>query len=79
MIYHWNDTDWTRQPSPNPPSGGTLNGVAAASASDAWAVGGTGTGTGSDFSALIEHWNGTVWNVVPVPASVGAPDSSSTR
>jgi hypothetical protein len=45
--------------------------VAVVSPSDACAVGWTGTGTGSDFNALIEHWNGTAWNVVPVPASVG--------
>ena len=42
LIEHWNGTAWKVQPSPDP-GGSTqrneLSGVAAASASDAWAVG----------------------------------------
>jgi hypothetical protein len=38
---------------------GTLSGVAATSASNAWAVGG----------ALILHWNGKTWKRVPSPSS----------
>jgi hypothetical protein len=41
-----------------------LNAVTATSPTDAWAVGVTGTGTGN----IIEHWNGTSWRQVPVPA-----------
>jgi hypothetical protein len=75
LIYHWDGSTWTRQASPNPGGGGFLNGVAAASASDAWAVGliggGPGAGTGPGDKTLIDHWDGTSWNVVPVPASIG--------
>lgn len=41
-----------------------LNAVTATSAADAWAVGVTGTSTGS----IVEHWNGTSWLESPVPA-----------
>src|SRR5215472_5605870 len=47
-----------------------LNGVAATSASNAWAVGCTHCFT-SNGRALIEHWNGTGWQQVPSPAPAG--------
>jgi len=45
-------------PSPSPPGGAVLSGVAAVSASSAWAVGNVGAG-----KTLIERWNGTAWKV----------------
>ena len=42
---------------------GQLYGVAAVSASDAWAVGRTHA-----FRTLIMHWNGTTWTRVPSPS-----------
>jgi hypothetical protein len=45
---------------------GDLQGVAAASASDVWAVGSAGTGT------LIVHWDGRTWKRVPSPAPAGS-------
>jgi hypothetical protein len=39
---------------------GILYGVAATSASNAWAVGDTGTGNG--HKTLIMHWNGKAWS-----------------
>jgi hypothetical protein len=42
---------------------GELNGVAATSASNAWAVGAGPGGT------LILHWNGTAWKQVPTPGT----------
>ena len=73
LIEHWNGRAWTRVPSPTPAPAGGLARVTAVSPSDAWAVGwtGTGSGSGSGFNALIEHWNGRAWNVVPVPPSAG--------
>jgi hypothetical protein len=59
---------WTIVPSPNSPAfgGGTLWGTATVSASDIWAVGGAGDQrTGG--AALIEHWNGSAWQIVPSP------------
>jgi hypothetical protein len=71
LIEHWNGNAWTRVPSPSPAPGGYLNGVAATSARNAWAVGliggGPGTGTGPIDKTLIEHWNGNAWTRVPSP------------
>lgn len=46
---------------------GFLTGVAATSARNAWAVGGTNGG-----KTLIAHWNGTAWKRVPSPSPPGA-------
>lgn len=56
-------------PSQPLPVHGVLHGVAATSASNAWAVGETSTSSG--FSTLILRWNGTAWNRVPVPGPPG--------
>src|SRR5271156_2310075 len=45
---------------------GDLSDVAATSASNAWAVGYTNSGT------LIVRWNGTAWKRVPSPGSAGS-------
>ena len=62
LVEHWNGTEWSVVPSPNPDStSASLTGVAAVSASDVWAVGSYNGRT------LTEHWNGTEWSVVPSP------------
>src|SRR5215469_5645576 len=67
VILRWNGTAWTRVTSPTPPGiSSELDGVAATSATNAWAVGRTFTKTGR--IPLIEHWNGTAWRQVPGPA-----------
>jgi len=71
-ILHWNGTAWKRMRSPDPGNSSVLNGVAAASARDAWAVGYYFTSLGVAHT-LIEHWNGTAWR------RVNSPDLSSTR
>ena len=68
---------WSVQPSPNVSTfNNFLAGVAATSASDAWAVGtyfSTGTG-----QTLIQHWNGQDWAIQPGPnPGTGANDLSS--
>jgi hypothetical protein len=58
---------------PSPSSGyseDTLHGVAALSANDIWTVG--SSYDGSAYWTLIEHWDGTVWSIVPSP-SPGSP------
>ena len=64
-IAHWNGTSWKQVPSSGLP-GGRLSAVAATSASNAWAVGGTNSG-----QSLILHWDGTSWKQVP---SSGQPN-----
>ena len=66
---------WQVDSSPNP-AGSTfsqLNGVFAASHTQAWAVGQTRVAASGDgFETLIQEWNGSTWSVVP-----GAPASAS--
>jgi hypothetical protein len=57
---------WSKVASPNVgTSTNFLNGVAAISSTDVWAVGDYGNGNGG--LTLVEHWNGTHWKVVASP------------
>jgi hypothetical protein len=74
---HWNGSTWSVVPMPLNPSSNIesfyqLNSIQVNSPTDVWAVGSsdvvnatTGLSTGS---ALIEHWNGTAWSIVPSPS-----------
>jgi hypothetical protein len=62
LVEHWNGIRWTQVASPNPEGLGGINfleAIAAVSATDIWAVGGTGYA-----SDLIIHWNGKKWTQV---------------
>jgi hypothetical protein len=81
LIEHWNGARWRVVPSPSPGRGRSkqnmLEGVAAVTANDAWAVGYYDSGNspaGVTTRALIEHWNGARWTQV----SCGACSSSQT-
>ena len=77
LIERWNGTRWTVQPSPNPegsPNVHELHGVAAISATNAWAVG-DNHNIPTSYQTLIERWNGTGWTVQPSPN----PGDSSHR
>jgi hypothetical protein len=69
VVLTWNGTTWSSESTPAP-SGSTpdwlFEGVAASSASDAWAVGAQSSGT-KIHDSLYEHWNGTAWSVVSGP------------
>lgn len=72
LFLHWNGRQWTRVPGASVPGFGyvSLLGVAARSATDAWAVGEAETTTGSVVRPVIEHWNGLRWQLManpPVP------------
>src|SRR5262249_35232756 len=66
LIARWNGTSWAQQTSPNPGDGNFLNGAAAISTSNVWAVGHYVSDAG-DLS-LVEHWNGTSWAQQPSPS-----------
>ena len=76
LILRWKGNQWVQVPSPNPAGTGSaavslLQGVAALSPTDAWAVGEANTGQSSaPWTTVIEHWNGTRW------ATVSSPDPS---
>jgi hypothetical protein len=70
VLLRWNGTVWKQAPSPAPAKIGALNGVAATSASNAWAVGCAGHcfGPMATTATMIVHWNGTAWKSVPSPS-----------
>jgi hypothetical protein len=66
LIEHWDGSAWSVTPSPNVGRhANQLIGVAAIAADDVWAVGWRGQFFGVQH-ALIEHWDGSTWSVVPV-------------
>jgi hypothetical protein len=61
--------NWNLASSPNPLTNNYLYGITAVSAGDVWAVGYYyDFNGGSQGGALIEHWDGTQWTIVPSPA-----------
>ena len=73
LIEHWDGVQWSLISSPNPGVSSHLSGVAALSAKNVWAVGySTMSRTNGITNVLIEHWNGTQWNIVPSP-NAGSP------
>jgi hypothetical protein len=70
LIVHWDGKTWQAQRSRTWPGYTSLNGVAAISPDDAWAV---GLALRSKIG-IIEHWNGRRWGTVaPVrPAGAGS-------
>ena len=76
LIEHWNGKRWTVAAVQASPAGGEFAGVAATSASSAWAVGWTGPASeGTGQRTLIEHWNGRTWSRVPSPNPPGSTAS----
>ncbi len=73
LVEHWNGKAWKIQPSPNAGvlvNGSYLNGVAATSSTDAWAVGYYQVSGGS--TTLVEHWNGKHWKLQSSPSPSGS-------
>jgi hypothetical protein len=74
LIEHWNGSAWKQVASPNVGGARVQNrllGVAAVSASSAWAVGAYVNVNGTAGGALIEHWNGRAWKIMPNPKPGG--------
>jgi hypothetical protein len=73
VILRWNGTAWKQVPSPGPARVGALNGVAATSASNAWAVGCAGHcfGPMATTKTMVVHWDGSAWKSVASPSPAG--------
>jgi hypothetical protein len=73
VILAWNGAAWRRVPSPGPAKVGALNGIAATSASNAWAVGCAGHcfGPMAATKTMIVRWNGATWKYVASPSPAG--------
>ncbi len=66
LIERWDGVTWSVVPAPSDaPSGATLTAVAAIATDDAWAVGASGDTLHGNGAALIMHWNGIQWSVIP--------------
>src|SRR5262249_41972297 len=67
LTEHWDGSKWSMVSSPNVGSfSNELLGVAAVASNDVWAVG-LYVNSNQISQTLIEHWNGTSWNVVNSP------------
>jgi hypothetical protein len=77
LLSAWNGHHWrTVRVSIGTAAGGRLDGLAAQSATDAWAVGSAYAGDGSTTGQpLTEHWDGRQWTRVPAPGVKGSPFS----
>jgi hypothetical protein len=74
LAEHWDGTAWRVINTPNPAGVSVqLEGVSGTGSQDVWAVGGISDPGSLDSSTLIEHWNGTQWQVVPSP-NPGGPE-----
>ena len=64
---------WTIVSAPPTGQNGNLQGVSAASETNAWAVGSENgaANTGIGAKVLIDNWNGTAWSQVTAPATPG--------
>ncbi|GAC1619351.1 MAG: hypothetical protein NVS4B11_10600 [Ktedonobacteraceae bacterium] len=74
FVEHWNGSSWQATIGLNPAgsTGSFLQGVTAVSHKDVWAVGFTNPPVGSgNLLTLIEHWNGSSWQIVPSPNIAG--------
>jgi len=69
LIEHWDGTQWSIVSSPNTSSPiNFLNSVVVGSTKNVWAVGSHVDFTKNGnvvYHALVEHWDGTQWSVVP--------------
>lgn len=75
LTVHWDGSQWSVVPSPNPGGNGAnyLSAVKAIASNDVWAVGYFGDLGGGNVRALFLHWNGSSWGVVQGsdPAGLG--------
>ncbi|HEY2641694.1 MAG TPA: alkaline phosphatase family protein [Streptosporangiaceae bacterium] len=74
LALHYNGVTWSRVATPNTGSeANSFYGVAALPDGTAWATGIYTTSSGHTGRALIEHWNGHHWTLVPA-ADPGSAD-----
>jgi hypothetical protein len=69
LVEHWDGHSWKVVPSPNRDDQSLLVSVSAVSSTDVWAVGASYVGFGevSRSFTLVEHWDGSTWQIVSGP------------
>jgi hypothetical protein len=70
LVLHYDGTEWSEVELPSEIDG-VLDGVAAISPADVWAVGSVGDPAASLERALVLHWDGTAWADVEVARATG--------
>jgi hypothetical protein len=76
LAEHWDGTRWSVVATADPGvTGNLLYAVSAVSSEDVWATGQL-AGTKFPGKALVEHWDGNSWEVVPTPGDPGGTDIS---
>ena len=69
LIEHWNGGQWAIVPSPNPRPisqfSSILEALSATGSGDILTAGRTTNELNGADSALVEHWNGSAWSIVP--------------
>jgi hypothetical protein len=74
LIEHWNGSAWLVVPTPTTgPRSAVLKDVVTLSPDDAWAVG-WHVDESRRYRTLAEHWDGSVWTIVPTPGSPTGDD-----
>jgi hypothetical protein len=74
LAEHWNGSSWALLPTVDPGTDQQLNGVAAISPTNVWAVGFTNSSGWFANRTLVEHWNGTAWRRVASPNPTSGED-----
>ena len=69
LTEHWDGSTWSAVPPEMPPEApySFFQGVIALGSRNVWAVGNSLDDSGVVFSNLVEHWDGTSWQIVPSP------------
>jgi hypothetical protein len=75
LVLHYDGTEWSDVELPSEIEG-VLNGVAAISPADVWAVGSVGDPAASLERALVLHWDGTAWAEVEMRRAIGGGKSA---
>ncbi len=73
LIEHWDGAAWNLVPSPNANLGSSvLLGLTVVSRNDIWAVGEASRSYIEAEEVLVEHWDGSQWQIVPGPNLFGS-------
>src|SRR5205823_13678772 len=74
LVEHWDGTQWSIVPSPNPgDSDNYLGAVATVSSNDVWAVGYFDAGPGAGWQTLVEHYASGCATLTPTPTLTPPP------
>jgi hypothetical protein len=72
LIEHWDGSSWQIVPGPTTPQDefNSLIGITAITNENVWAVGFSMNTTKATGQPLIEHWDGSSWQIVPNPIAL---------